>query len=150
MDHSSITERDLIQAAKQFQTVYPLLLEELDRIEAIRGELNDFQLMLAVSRAKDAVGIINWERRKLVNDIFESYMDVCRSKGRAEADMWVADNFGGDPEKLNPELPPQPNPETRIEVLARQIMERESELLQLYREYHKLQGWPFPVREMEK
>jgi hypothetical protein len=140
----------MIQAAKQFQAVYPLLLEEINRVEAVRGELNDFQLMLAVSRAKDAMGIMSWERRKLVNDIFETYMEVYRLQGRSEADHWVVESFGYELVDLKPELTVKQDGASRIEELSRLIMERESELLQLYREFHMLQGWQFPAAEIEK
>lgn len=152
LDHTSITERDMIQAAEQFHEVYPLLLEEIDRIEALRGELNDFQLMLAVSKAKDSMGIMSWERRRLINAIFETYMDVYRMEGRSMADQWVVETFEMEPASLQRQLTAQKEGASRIEELSRLIMERESELLQLYRELHALQGWQLPVsgNDMEK
>ncbi|MDF2661545.1 MAG: hypothetical protein K0Q94_4336, partial [Paenibacillus sp.] len=71
MNQRIITEDDMIREAELFQNIYPIFAEEIDRAEAIRGRLNDFQIMIAASRAKDAMGILSWERRQIVNAIFE-------------------------------------------------------------------------------
>ncbi|TNJ61572.1 hypothetical protein FE784_34070 [Paenibacillus hemerocallicola] len=146
MNQRIITEEDMIREAELFQNIYPIFAEEMDRVEAIRGRLNDFQIMIAASRAKDAMGILSWERRQIVNAIFESYMEKYSRYGRQEADEWVIESFGCRP---SPRLAfgdkrIAGNRETdemtglKIEGLSRFILEKEAELLQLYRELFEL------------
>ncbi|RJX41099.1 hypothetical protein D3P09_03590 [Paenibacillus pinisoli] len=159
MERLIISEDDMVQESIEFANVYPILMSEIDHIEAVRGKLNDFQLMLAVSRAKDAVGILGWERRLTVNAALEKYASIYRDFGREEADDWVAGTFGfmlnwsqmteqGMPE----EQPPSQNADgdepsidendepagPSLEEISELIAQKESELLQLYREYYRL------------
>lgn len=144
MDQPSITEQEMIEAAELFQTVYPFFIEEIDRVEAMRGKLNDFQIMLAVSRAKDAMGILSWDRRQTINAIFDTYMEMYRLYGRNVADKWVEKTFSyAPPETQNSRQRYEDTQQRNIE-LSHLIAEKEAELLRIYRELYLLQGWPFP------
>ncbi|REK76284.1 hypothetical protein [Paenibacillus paeoniae] len=159
MERLIISEDDMVKESIEFANVYPILMNEVDRIESVRGKLNDFQLMLAVSQAKDAVGILGWERRLTVNAALEKYASIYRESGREEADYWVAETFGfmidwsqTTEEGMPEEQPSSPNAEVdalstdgaaepaepRLEEISGLIAEKEAELLQLYREYHRL------------
>lgn len=160
MDRPLISEHEMIKETEIFYKIYTVFIDEIDQNESIRGKLSDFQLMQAVSRAKDTMGIVGWERRQTVNSIFQKYMDIYRVFGRAKADEWVKVTFGysikirneREPEALS-ELPKpdnslsedeetsseHKNAEPRIQELSRLILEKEAELLQLYREFYLLQ-----------
>ncbi|GBG05785.1 hypothetical protein PAT3040_00270 [Paenibacillus agaridevorans] len=94
MDPIIITEEEMVLETEEFSNVYPILINQIDHIEQLRGKLNDFQLMLAVSRAKDAMSILGWERRQTVNAILERYAGIYREYGRDKADGWVLATFG--------------------------------------------------------
>lgn len=162
MDRLFISDDDMVIETQEFAKVYPILIHEIDHIERARGKLNDFQLMLAVSRAKDSLGVLGWERRQTVNSILEKYAQIYREYGREAADEWVHITFGFMIESSYdeaPEMPAQlserPNPETdvpaseetgeasgdvssRLYEISHLIAVKESELLQLYREYYRL------------
>ncbi|MCY9659863.1 hypothetical protein P5G65_16585 [Paenibacillus chondroitinus] len=160
MDRPLISEHEMIKETEIFYKIYSVFIDEIEQIESVRGKLNDFQLMQAVSRAKDTMGILGWERRQTVNSIFEKYMHIYRVFGRAKAHEWVKGTFGynfkmrNDTEsEASPELPKPENSlsedeetsinhknvEPRIQELSRLIVEKEAELLQLYREFYLLQ-----------
>lgn len=159
MERLIISEDDMVQESIEFANVYPILMSEIDHIEAVRGKLNDFQLMLAVSRAKDAVGILGWERRLTVNAALEKYASIYREYSREEADDWVAGTFGFminwsqmTEQEMHEEQPPSPDAAVEVsttdgtgepagpsmEEVSDLIAEKEAELLQLYREYYRL------------
>ncbi|TVY08184.1 hypothetical protein [Paenibacillus cremeus] len=153
MDRPIISEHEMIQETEGFYNIYMAFLDEITQIESVRGKLNDFQLMQAASRAKDTMGIQGWERRQTINSIFEKYMHIYRVFGRAKADEWVAVTFGyelpEDSERIGlensdtiddgPRSEQSPNAGQRLQELSQLIGEKESELLQLYREFYFLQ-----------
>jgi hypothetical protein len=160
MDRPLISEHEMIKETEIFFKIYSEFIDEIDQIESVRGKLNDFQLMQAVSRAKENMGILGWERRQTVNSIFEKYMHIYRIFGRAKADEWVKVTFVYSIKMRNdiePEAPTElpklenslsaneetssnhKNAESRIQELSRLILEKEAELLQLYREFYLLQ-----------
>ena len=161
MDRPLISEHEMIKETELFYKIFSVFINEIEQIESTRGKLNDFQLMQAVFRAKDTMGVIlGWERRQTVNSIFEKYMHIYRAFGRAKADEWVTITFGYSITMRNetepdatPELPNSENSlledeetssnhknaEPRVEELSRLILEKEAELLQLYREFYLLQ-----------
>ncbi|MDQ6419573.1 hypothetical protein RB620_09025 [Paenibacillus sp. LHD-117] len=138
------------------------MINEIDHIESVRGKLNDFQLMLAVSRAKDSMGVLGWERRQTVNSILERYSHIYREYGREHADDWVEVTFGLIVERSYAaesdeaeEITASPDPEIaasaseeedevsaqvslRMQEISSLIVVKESELLQLYREFYML------------
>ncbi|MHA6485085.1 hypothetical protein ACX1C1_24665 [Paenibacillus sp. strain BS8-2] len=94
MEPNEITEEEMLSASEEFAYLYPILMNEIEHIERLRGRLNDFQLMLAVSRAKDSMEIVGWERRQTINAILGKYAQIYRTLGREEADEWVMLTFG--------------------------------------------------------
>jgi hypothetical protein len=165
MEPVIVTEEEMVLEAVEFSNVYPVLINQIDHIERLRGKLNDFQLMLAVSRAKDAMSILGWERRQTVNATLERYADIYREYGRKAADRWVLETFGfilesGDEEELEtsleeageleqPEHPEhseqgaeaeQDEEDIRLSMqeISSLIAVKEAELLQLYREFYRL------------
>ena len=162
MDRPLISEHEMIKETELFYKIFSVFINEIDQIESTRGKLNDFQLMQAFFRAKDTMGIIlGWERRQIVNSIFETYMEIYREFGRAKADEWVTITFGHSTKTRNDTEPEAPsehpktenslsegeetsssspkNEEPRIEELSRLIIEKEADLLLLYREFYFLQ-----------
>jgi hypothetical protein len=168
MDRLFVSEEDMVSETEEFAYVYPILMNEIEHIEKVRGKLNDFQLMLAVSRAKDSMGIVGWERRQTVNAILEKYASIYREHGREEADEWVAVTFGFSLElqrrMAEPAAAEGPEPmegasengadrkevtesafgsehanvEINMQDIAGLIAVKEAELLQLYREFYRL------------
>jgi len=165
MEPVIVTEEEMVLEAVEFSNVYPILINEIDHIERLRGKLNDFQLMLAVSRAKDAMSILGWERRQTVNATLERYAGIYREYGRKAADRWVLETFGfvleaGDEEELETsleeagELEQPEHPEhseqgaeaeqdeedirLTMQEISSLIAVKEAELLQLYREFYRL------------
>jgi hypothetical protein len=143
----------MIQEAALFQAIYPVFIEEVDRIEATRGKLSEFQLMRAAACSKDVMGNLSWERRQTVNAIFEAYIEIYRKYGRESADEWVVLTFGSSRKaivergrKFAGERPQtgDPNVESRIEELSRLLLEKEAELLWIHRELNLLQGMIAP------
>lgn len=162
----------MVLEAEEFSHVYPILMNEIHHIERVRGKLNDFQLMLAVSRAKDSMGILGWERRQTVNAILEKYAHIYREFGREEADEWVQNTFGFmlPADSYDTELKEEAEPglegqeqldaeaadehqqlheeigeadssvRLHIQEISHLIAVKESELLQLYREFYRLSG----------
>lgn len=144
-----ITPEEYDAAVELFRSAYPAFINEIDRIEVERGKLNDFQLMLAVTRAKQGLVILGWDCRKTVNTIFDTYVDIYRVSGRAEADKWAEDTFGCS--RLVMFFPEQSNlvvnvdsenkgVKEKIAELTRQLNEKEAELLHIYRELYRLQA----------
>jgi hypothetical protein len=128
------TEREL------FKSVYPDLIGEIERVEKTRGKLNDFQLMMAVSYAKNGLGVLNYERRQTINAIFTGFTNLYRMEGRIAADLWAKENFGCDfsgdeSEAINEEVA------ARLDELSTLIRDKETELLKIYREFHMLQTY---------
>lgn len=138
-----------MEEAALFQEIYPIFIEEVDRVEATRGKLSDFQLMRAAARSKDVMGNLSWERRQTVNAIFDTYNVIYRNYGREEADEWVIMTLGSSSKaiierryKLSGEHPENkvPNVKSRIEELSRLLLEKEAELHWIHREISLLQG----------
>ncbi|QHW29821.1 hypothetical protein GZH47_02545 [Paenibacillus rhizovicinus] len=159
MDRPIITEQEMIKESELFYQIFSVFIQEMEQIERTRGKLNDFQLMQAVYHAKDTMGMMGWERRQTVSSIFEKYIEIYRALGRAEADEWVTITFGYNMKLRNereldsaaafPDGTDHANDDGtnggrnaaayRLEELSRLIGEKESELLQLYREFYLLQ-----------
>ncbi|TMV48777.1 hypothetical protein FE783_17180 [Paenibacillus mesophilus] len=149
----------MMEEAALFQEIYPVFIEEVDRIEAARGKLSEFQLMRAAARGKDIMGHLSWERRQTVNAIFETYIDIYRNYGREDADEWVVLTLGSSRKaiiergyKHNWEYPgnSEPNVGSRIEELSRLLLEKEAELLWIHRELSLLQGMITPVKKTDE
>ncbi|MDF2838040.1 MAG: hypothetical protein K0Q63_3680 [Paenibacillus sp.] len=168
MDRLFVSEEDMVLETEEFAYVYPILMNEIEHIEKLRGKLNDFQLMLAVSRAKDSMGIVSWERRQTVNAILEKYAHLYRERGREEADEWVwvtfgfslapshrhnvkdataegsgpetaSENAAGLQEETEAAMNDEPESlEIDMQEIAGLIAVKEAELLQLYREFYRL------------
>lgn len=145
MDRPLISEHEMIKESEIFHKIYSVFINEIEQIESVRGKPNDFQLMLAVSRAKDTMGILNWERRQTINSIFEKYTHIYRVFGRSKADEWVRVTFGFEGSFESVESGAEvmeieyKNHVPRFQEISRLIVEKESELLQLYREFYLLQ-----------
>lgn len=143
-----ITPEEYDAAVELFRSAYPAFINEIDRIEMERGKLNDFQLMLAVTRAKEGLVILGWDCRKTVNTIFDTYVDIYRVRGRAEADKWAEDTFGCSslvmffPHQslVKDEHTENQGVKEKIAELTRQLNEKEAELLHIYRELYRLQA----------
>lgn len=156
----------MVSETEEFAFVYPVLINEIEHIENARGRLNDFQLMLAVSRAKDSMAIVGWERRQIVNAILEKYAHIYRESCREEADVWVTTTFGfgltgfrdkekeiivadfdeeenGEADEEQDQGAERRETDTSVECLGLQqlaglIAVKEAELLRLYREFYRL------------
>jgi hypothetical protein len=150
---SVITVEEMLTEIELFQSVYPDLIGEIERVENTRGKLNDFQLMLAVSYAKNGLGVLSFERRQTVNAIFTAFTNIYRKEGLKAADQWAKDHFGCQSDAAdtadtqNEEDPAEAGLEeetiqqedaqaaaARIEELSSIIREKETELLEFYRE----------------
>ncbi|QAY65745.1 hypothetical protein [Paenibacillus protaetiae] len=142
-EETIISEEELNQAVQLFNQAYPYFIEEIDRVEAERGKLNDFQLMIAVSHAKQKLEIISWNCRKTVNAIFQTFVEIYRRTSKEEAEDWAEETFGTSRIRFVPEsdagqiAPEGVNP--RIHELKLQIQAKEAELLLLYQELVQLQ-----------
>ncbi|MFD1953129.1 hypothetical protein ACFSL6_02790 [Paenibacillus thailandensis] len=136
-----ITEEEWHQAVALFNRAYPYFIDEIERVEAERGKLNDFQLMLAVSRAKERLVILGWNCRKALNAIFDRFVDLYRTSGKEWAEDWAEDTFGSSRIHVQPpddeQQPDYANP--RIHDLRMLIQVKEAELLLLYQELVELQ-----------
>lgn len=150
-EETSITQEEFLAAAELFRTAFPSFVGEIERVEAERGKLNDFQLMLAVTRAKEGLVILGWDCRKTVNAIFDTYVGIYKAEGRGAADEWAEFTFGCSriavqyPEYVtymeadeDAEVPIAITLEERIAELTAQIQQQEVELLQNYRELYRL------------
>ncbi|MDQ6419576.1 hypothetical protein RB620_09045 [Paenibacillus sp. LHD-117] len=121
-DRHYISEEEMILEMEEFARVFPILMHEIDYIESLRGKLNDFQLMLAVSRAKDSMSIVGWERRQTINAILEKYAYLYREYSREDANEWVSDTFGFVWER-NYAWVPSPGEEPDSEAVTAQALE---------------------------
>lgn len=139
-NETTITMEEMLTEAELFQSIYPDLTGEIERIENARGKLNDFQLMQAVSYAKNGLGVLNYERRQIINSILDQFSDTYRKGGRYEAIHWAQETFGCYSESPAPAAPTS-EAQPRIEELIHIISEKEAELLKLYREYYNLQTY---------
>ncbi|MBM7566255.1 hypothetical protein GT003_15785 [Paenibacillus sacheonensis] len=149
----------MVQETELFHKIFTVFRHEIDQIENTRGKLNDFQLMQAVLLAKDTMGVVGWDSRQTVSSIFEKYMHIYRTFGREKADEWVTITFEysvstSEYEGINSTLG-RPDTEdgytvgeeegiltnktSRIDELSHLIVEKETDLLQLYRELFLLQ-----------
>lgn len=147
MEHESketqevvITEEEWKQAVELFNRAYPFFIDEIERVESERGKLNDFQLMRAVSRAKEGLIILGWNCRRALNAIFDAFVDLYRKSGKAEAEDWAEATFSSSRIHVPREEEVQPdymNP--RIYDLKMLIQAKEAELLLLYQELVELQ-----------
>lgn len=136
-----ITEEEWQQAVALFNRAYPFFIDEIERVEAQRGKLNDFQLMLAVSRAKESLVILGWNCRKALNAIFDQFVEIYRTRGKEWAEDWAEDTFEASRIHVEPMIE-EPQPEyhnPRIHDLKMLIQAKEAELLLLYQELVELQ-----------
>ncbi|BBH22509.1 hypothetical protein Back11_38540 [Paenibacillus baekrokdamisoli] len=136
---STITIEEMITETELFQSVYPELSSEIERGENTRGKLNEFQLMQAIAHAKNGLGVLNYERRQIINAIFEAFSAIYRSDGRASAEVWAYENFGC--REIQAEREDLSAIRDRMEELEQLIQWKESELLQIYREFHRLKQY---------
>ncbi|KIL34357.1 hypothetical protein SD71_20205 [Cohnella kolymensis] len=150
---SLITVEEMMTEIELFQSVYPVFIGEIERVEKARGKLNDFQLMLAVSYAKNGLGVLSFERRQTINAIFTAFTNLYRKEGLRAADRWANEHFGcqsddlyiEDTQTLEDSVEAGIEESTlnnedvqeasaRIEELSSIIREKETELLEFYRE----------------
>ncbi|CAM3155595.1 hypothetical protein PALU110988_05345 [Paenibacillus lupini] len=144
-DDTNIPQEEFFAAAALFCRAYPTFVAEIDRVEAERGKLNDFQLMLAVNKAKESLVILGWDCRKAVNALFETYVEVYKHSSKEDANHWAESTFGCsktliyEPSIEDEEIVEQGlYLEMRIEQLTALIHEQETTLLQNYRELYRL------------
>jgi len=135
-----ITMEDMLAEAELFQAIYPDLIGEIERIENTRGKLGEFQLMQAVSYAKNGLGVLSYERRQIINSILEQFSIIYWKGGRYDAIQWAQETFGCYAEPPTGEAQDS-QVQGRLEELTVRIREREAELLKLYREYYMLQTY---------
>ncbi|GGG14451.1 hypothetical protein [Paenibacillus abyssi] len=153
-----ISLEEMMTESELFQSIYPDLIGEIDRVEHVRGKLNDFQLMRAVSYAKNGLGVLSYERRQNINAIFEVFSEIYRQEGRESAHQWASDTLGcevpvlqvDELNELSNVVPVDASEDAseyvsndaraRLEELSSMIQEKEADLLQLYREYYQLQN----------
>ncbi|MFC5650963.1 hypothetical protein ACFPYJ_17980 [Paenibacillus solisilvae] len=133
---STITLEEMMSEAELFQSVYSELASEIERGESTRGKLNDFQLMQAVAHAKDGLGVMSYERRQIINAIFEAFSAIYRRDGRPSAEIWATETFGCIRSEVKRE--DLKVIEERMVELNQLIQLKEKELLQLYREFHMM------------
>ncbi|WJH33763.1 hypothetical protein N6H14_27745 [Paenibacillus sp. CC-CFT747] len=138
---SPVTLEEMKSEAKLFQSVYPELVGEIIRIESSRGHLSEFQMMAAVSHAKKGLGVLSYERRQSINLIFESFKQIYLEHGFNEAHRWAQEVLGcGDDLPYAGSQLGQKDKEDRLRKLSFLIQVKESELLELYREYYQYQN----------
>ncbi|MBW7457270.1 hypothetical protein ACFOLF_22155 [Paenibacillus sepulcri] len=140
-DRSLITMEEMILEAELFQSVYPDLIGEIDRGEVAHGKLNDFQLMQAVAHAKNGLGVLSFERRQVINAVFDAFTTIYRKDGRGSAERWAKQSFGCFSSSLSVKEKDIADIVMKIDELSRLIQGKESELLQLYRELNMLQRY---------
>jgi len=142
-EQTIITEDELQQSITLFNEAYPYFIDEIERVESMRGKLNEFQLMRAVSRAKQRLEIIGWNCRKTVNALYEAFVDIYKESGKEEALSWAEGTFGANREHV-----PGNGAEGAAELtgvslqiveLKLQIQAKEAELQQLYDKLVELQ-----------
>ncbi len=135
-EESLITHEEYLTSAELFRSAFPTFAAEVERVEARRGRLNDFQLMQAVSKATDSIVILGWNCRKTVAAMFDVYAEIYRREGREAADKWVEATFGVS---YSPEAGEVR--QSLLEAMDRVhilIKAKEAELQLLYRELHEL------------
>ncbi|MBB3110205.1 hypothetical protein FHS18_002272 [Paenibacillus phyllosphaerae] len=135
----TITMEDMLNEAALFQSVYPDLIHEIERGERTRGKLNEFQLLQAIAHAKSGLGILNYERRQIINAIFDVFSVIYHTDGRPTAEVWASQNFGCTLQETR--KADTTEVENRIHELTLLIQMKESELLQIYRELHMLRQY---------
>ncbi len=152
-DTKIITQEEFAAVSELFRKAYPYFVHEIERVEEERGKLNDFQLMLAVSRAKESLAIVNWDYRKMINMVFDGYVDIYKELGRKEADEWAIVTFGcsryikridGFTSVAEDENEKQVEYDAAslqilLNELSLQMEAKEAELLQLYEDFNRLQ-----------
>ncbi|GLX70719.1 hypothetical protein [Paenibacillus glycanilyticus] len=145
-DATNIPQEEFFAAAALFCRAYPVFVAEIDRVEAERGKLNDFQLMRAVNKAKEGIVILGWDCRKAVNALFDTYVEIYKHNNKENADYWAESTFGCsktlffEPPAMEEEVIEENGIPLalRIEHLSSLIHEQEAELLQNYRELYRL------------
>ncbi|MFF2479602.1 hypothetical protein [Paenibacillus sp. NPDC058071] len=161
-----MTQEDYASVSELFRAAYPSFVQEIERVEKERGKLNDFQLMRAVSNAKESLTILNWDYRKAVNAIFDTYVELYKENGKEEADKWAIVTFGCS--RFNPLAAQSSSGQeeglgdagqietvhARIEELALLLQAKEAELMLLYKELNRLQSFTArssgkPVQKLE-
>ncbi|GMK48290.1 MULTISPECIES: hypothetical protein [Paenibacillus] len=144
-DATNIPQEEFFAAAALFCRAYPVFVAEIDRVEAERGRLNDFQLMRAVNKAKEGLVILGWDCRKAVNALFDTYVEIYKHSSKDDANEWAESTFGCsktliyEPPLVEEEiLEHGVSLELRIEQLTALIHEQEATLLQNYRDLYRL------------
>ncbi|GGG79513.1 hypothetical protein [Paenibacillus radicis (ex Gao et al. 2016)] len=150
-DTKMITQEEFATVSELFRKAYPYFVHEIERVEEERGKLNDFQLMLAVSRAKESLAIVNWDYRKMINMVFDGYVDIYKELGRKEADEWAivtfgcsryikrTDGFATVAEEAKQVEYDEESLRILLNELSLQMEAKEAELLHLYEEFNRLQ-----------
>ncbi|MUT67090.1 hypothetical protein [Paenibacillus sp. NEAU-GSW1] len=150
-----ITKEEFAAVSDLFRQAYPYLIHEIERVESERGKLNDFQLLRAVSRAKQSIAVVNWDYRKMVNAVFDAYVEIYKETGRKEADEWAIVTFGcsryikissedqsnideNDAREQHDKLD-EASLHILMNELTLQMEAKEAELLQLYEQFQRLQ-----------
>lgn len=146
-NRSLITLEEMKTEAELFQSVYPELSSEIERGENARGKLNDFQLMQAVAHAKNGLGVLNYERRQIVNAIFGAFSNIYRKDGRTSAEVWAIETFGCSKKEVKTEEKTEII--VKMEELEHLIQVKENELLQIYREHLMLKRYLDQSNEIE-
>ena len=93
-EESLITHEEYLTSAELFRSAFPAFAAELQRVEALRGKLNEFQLRQAVAMATGSIVILGWNCRKTIGAIFDVYVELYREEGKSAADQWVEATFG--------------------------------------------------------
>ncbi|MCM3625790.1 hypothetical protein M3194_00250 [Paenibacillus glycanilyticus] len=144
-DATNIPQEEFFAAAALFCRAYPVFVAEIDRVEAERGRLNDFQLMRAVNKAKEGLVILGWDCRKAVNALFDTYVEIYKHSSKDDANHWAESTFGCNktliyepPFEEDVVLEHGVSLDMRIEQLTALIHEQETTLLQNYRELYRL------------
>jgi hypothetical protein len=136
-----ITIEEMITEGELFQSVYSELIQEIERGEHARGKLNEFQLMQAVAHAKNGLGVLSFERRQTINAIFETFTSIYLKDGRAAAEEWAQQSFGCSSSSEKASTAGNTEVLLRIKEISRLIQEKETELLQFYREFYMLERY---------
>lgn len=137
-----ITEEELQQSIALFNEAYPYFIDEIERVETLRGKLNEFQLMRAVWLAKERLVILGWNCRKTVNALFEAFVDIYKETSKEEAQAWAEGTFGANREhvQVTEDSSEQNAMNIQIVELKLQIQEKEAELALLYNKLAELQN----------
>lgn len=160
------TQEEFAAVSDLFRQAYPYLIHEIERVETERGRLNDFQLLRAISRAKESIAVVNWDYRKMVNAVFDAYVDKYKETGRKEADEWAIVTFGcsryikissdelSDAQENDTTEHDEQFDAASLQILMNELtlqMEaKEAELLQLYDQFKRLQKLARDIEVNEK